>query len=80
MFSINILNCINLQLSIVILEKIDYFRHASSNNVHLLQKFATTTCNFKKMIISDIYHRITYKYINFQQNRVSGSVKTVHTN
>ena len=25
-------------------------------------------------------HRKTYMYINFQQNRVSRSVKTVHTN
>ena len=27
-----------------------------------------------------MYHRKTYTYINFQQNRVSRSVKTVHTN
>ena len=26
-----------------------------------------------------MHHRITYMYINFQQTRVSGSVKTVHT-
>ena len=25
-------------------------------------------------------HSKTYMYINFQQNRISGSVKTVHTN
>ena len=26
-----------------------------------------------------MHHRVTYMYINFQQNRVSRSVKTVHT-
>ena len=40
-----------------------------------LYKFATTNSNFgKKSIISNMHHRITYMYINFQQNRV----KTVH--
>ena len=28
----------------------------------------------------DMHHHETYMYINFQQNRVSRSVKTVHTN
>ena len=27
-----------------------------------------------------MHHHKTYMYINFQQNRVSRSVKTVHTN
>ena len=27
-----------------------------------------------------MHHRKTYMYINFQQNRVSRSVKNVHTN
>ena len=27
-----------------------------------------------------MHHRNTYMHINFQQNRVSRSVKTVHTN
>ena len=27
-----------------------------------------------------MHYRITYMYINFQQNRVSRSVKTMHTN
>ena len=35
---------------------------------------------FVKSIISDMHHRISYMYINFQQNQVSKSVKTVHTN
>ena len=34
----------------------------------------------KKSIISNIRHRITYMYINFQQNRNSRSVKTVLIN
>ena len=33
-----------------------------------------------KSTLSDMHHRKTYVYINFQQNRVSRSVKTVHTN
>ena len=35
---------------------------------------------FVKSIISDMHHRIRYMYINFQQNQVGRSVKTVHTN
>ena len=34
----------------------------------------------EKSIISNIHHRKTYMLINFQQNRVSRSVKTVRTN
>ena len=33
----------------------------------------------KTKLFSDMHHRITYLYINFQQNWVSRSVKTVHT-
>ena len=44
-----------------------------------LHKFATINRNFKSRLL-DIHHRKTYMYINFQQNRVSRSVKTVHTN
>ena len=43
-------------------------------------KFATTNNNLKKLIISDMRHRKTYMYINFQQNRVSRSAKTVPKN
>ena len=35
---------------------------------------------FVKSIISDMHHRITNMYNNFQQNQVCRSVKTVHTN
>ena len=35
---------------------------------------------FVKSIISDMYHRISYMYINFQQNQIGRLVKTVHTN
>ena len=41
---------------------------------------AITNTIFVKSIISDMHHRITYMYINFQQNQVCRSVKTVHTN
>ena len=44
-----------------------------------LHKYATCNSNFKTKLFSDMYHRITYLYINFQQNRASRSVKTVHT-
>ena len=45
-----------------------------------LHKFATTTNIFFKSILSDMHHRKMYMHIHFQQNRVSRSVKTVHTN
>ena len=45
-----------------------------------LHKFATTNSIFFKLTLSDMHHRKTYLYINFQQNRVSRSIKTVHTN
>ena len=38
------------------------------------------TTYFLKVSISDMHHRITYMYINFQQNWSSRPVKTVHTN
>ena len=48
-------------------------------NNRKLHKYATYNLNFKTKLLSDMHHRITYLYINFQQNRVSRSVKTVHT-
>ena len=45
-----------------------------------LHNYATYNSNFKTKLLSDMHHRITYLHINFQQNRVSRSVKTVHTN
>ena len=44
-----------------------------------LHKFATTNSNLKKKILLDMLHHKTDMYINFQQNRVNGSVITVHT-
>ena len=32
------------------------------------------------MTLSDIHHRTKYMYVNFPQNPVARSVKTVHTN
>ena len=46
----------------------------------MLHKFAITNTISVKSIISDMHHRTTYMYINFQQNWVSRSVKTVRTN
>ena len=46
----------------------------------MLHKFAITNIIFVKSIISDMHHRKTYMYINFQQNWVSRSVSTVRTN
>ena len=44
-----------------------------------LHKFTTTNLViFKESIMPDMHRRKLYMYINFQQNRVSGSVKTVH--
>ena len=45
-----------------------------------LHKYATYNSNFETKLLSDMHHRITYIIINFQQDRVSRSVKTVHTN
>ena len=36
-----------------------------------LHKYATCNSNFKTKLFSDMHHRITYLYINFQPNRVS---------
>ena len=49
-------------------------------NNRKLHKFATTNSNIEKKKNSDMHHRIMYMYINFQQVRVSRSVKTMHTN
>ena len=45
-----------------------------------LHKFATTNNIFKNLTLSDMHHHRTYMHINVQQNWVSKSVKTVHTN
>ena len=57
------------------------------NHPHQLlqKKKVAKICNyqpviFKNSFISDMHHCKTYKYINFQHNHVSRSVKTVHTN
>ena len=50
---------------------------ANNRNLH---KCATTNSNFEKKMYLDMHHRKTYMYINFQQNRVSRSVKNVHIN
>ena len=37
----------------------------------LFHKFAITNTIFGQLIISDMHHRITYMYTNFQQNWVN---------
>ena len=54
------------------------FLNFSTNTIKLHN--STTTNNFENFFISDMHHCTTYMHINFQQNRVSRSVKTVHTN
>ena len=50
----------------------------SCMNCNLQFEFKNQTS--KKAIITDMCHRIPYMYIKFQQNQVSRSLKTVHTN
>ena len=52
------------------------FAKKITNSINLQPPIVT----FKKPTLSDMHHRKTYMYFNFQQNRVSRSVKTVHTN
>ena len=55
--------------------------HKSICKNRKLHKFATIRIViFKKSIISYMRDRKKYMYINFQQNRVCRSVKTVRTN
>ena len=67
------------------LSKSGYYRSVKTVHTKLfaknrkLHKYATYNLNFETKLLSDMQHRITYLYINFQQNRVSRSVKTVHT-
>ena len=44
-----------------------------------MHKIATKSNNFKKLIILDMHYRATYIFINFQQNRISRSVKNANT-
>ena len=44
-----------------------------------LHTFATTNNLFEKSTLSDMHYSRTYMHINFQQNWVSRSLKTVHT-
>ena len=36
--------------------------------------------SFKKIVISDMHHRITYMHVNFYQISVCRPVKTMHAN
>ena len=59
--------------------KLDVPRRSHKFICKKLQQFATANSTFE-IIISNVHHRITQMYINFQQNRVSRSVNTIHTN
>ena len=54
------------------------YKDCSTVKNRTLYKFETTNNNLEKSMISDMHHGISYIYINFQQNRVSRLVKTVH--
>ena len=42
-----------------------------------LHTFTTANSNFFKSTLSDMHHRKTYMYINFQQNRVGKFATTI---
>ena len=62
-----------------------YVDHSKTVHTIYLQKIASCInlqlpiVILKKSTLSNMHHRKTYMYINFQQNRVSRSVKNVHT-
>ena len=47
--------------------------------INLQLYLSNSDCDTKSIIL-DMHYRITYMYINFQQNLVCRSVKTVYTN
>ena len=51
-----------------------------SHNIASCINLQLTIILFFKFTLSHMHHRETYMYMNFQQNRVSRSIKTVHTN
>ena len=56
-------------------------QHCDEQQFQKLHKFfATTNTTFENITLLDMNHRRTYMHLNFQQNWVSRSVKTVHTN
>ena len=65
----------NLDICISIFSKIRSKHKFICKKNRKLHKFAVTNNNFFKSTLSDMHHRKTYMHINFQQNRVSRSVK-----
>ena len=59
-------NCANLQLPIVMFEKIYYFRHASSCNVDVYQFSAIIGLVDQSKPYTQIYLQILASYINLQ--------------
>ena len=70
---------INFQQNRVSIDQSKPFTQIYFQKNRKLHKYATYNSNFETKFLSDMHHRITYMYINFQQNRASRSVKTVHT-
>ena len=70
---------INFQQNRVITSVITVHTNVFAKN-RKLHKFATINSNFINLNLSDMHHHKTYMYINFNQYRVSRSVKTMHTN
>ena len=71
--------CINFQLNRVSRAVKTVFTNLFAKNASCIN-LQLPIVILKKSIISDIRHRITYMYINFQQNKDSRSVKTVLIN
>ena len=70
---------------IIFFSKLGLLDHQNHAHKYICKKIASCInlqlpiVNFKKSVPLDMHHHKTYMYINFQQNRVNRSVKTVHT-
>ena len=72
--------CISIFIKIGLVKISQNRAHKAICKNRKLHNYATYYSNIKTKLLSNMHHRITYLHINFQQNRVSRSVKTVHTN
>ena len=71
--------CINFQQNRVETQVVTVLTSLIAKN-RKLHNWQLPIVILKKLILLDMHYHETYMYINFQQNRVSRSVKTVHTN
>ena len=72
--------CINFQQNRVETQVVTVLTSLFAKNRKLHKVAITNNIVFENSTLSDMHHRSTYMHINFQQNRVSRSIKTVHTN